>query len=92
MKLSYRENVKMYQFTDKNGTFKMERPENYNYLYFPVAGEHGIKSSLTPNWGGDSKLNQNAFIMEPVSSENLHNNRSGRNFWVKLTGEGSWSD
>ena len=81
----------MYQFTDKNGTFKMERPENYNYLYFPVAGEHGIKSSLTPNWGGDSKLNQNAFIMEPVSSENLHNNRSGRNFWVKLTGEGSWS-
>lgn len=78
-------------FTGKDGTFTMERPENYSYLYFPVAGEGGIKSALTPNLGGDSKLNQNAFIMEPVSSENLHNNRSTRNFWCRVDGTGAWS-
>ena len=48
------------QFVDNKGTFSMEKAENYNYLYFPVANEKGIKSAVTPNLGGDSKLNQNA--------------------------------
>ncbi|MBQ6888282.1 MAG: cellobiose phosphorylase [Lachnospiraceae bacterium] len=78
-------------FLDKNGNFAMKQPENYSYLYFPVAGEKGIKGAVTPNFGGDIKLNQNAFIMEPVSAENLHNNRSGRNFWCTVEGVGSWS-
>ena len=26
-------------FVDNDGTFFMENPENYSYLYFPVAGE-----------------------------------------------------
>ncbi len=78
-------------FLDKNGNFAMKQPENFSYLYFPVAGEKGIKGAVTPNFGGDIKLNQNAFIMEPVSAENLHNNRSGRNFWCTVEGVGSWS-
>ena len=81
----------MLKFIDNKGTFQMERPENFSYMYFPVAGEKGIKSALTPNLGGDSKLNQNAFILEPVSSENLHNNRSSRNFWCCIEGEELWS-
>lgn len=83
--------MKEIQFLDNKGTFTLRQPENYSYLYFPIAGEKGIKSSLTPNLGGDSKLNQNAFLMEPVSSENLHNNRSGRNFWCQIKGKGCWS-
>ncbi|MBP3489974.1 MAG: cellobiose phosphorylase [Roseburia sp.] len=79
------------RFLDEDGTFTIEQPENYSGLYFPVAGEQGIKSALSPNLGGDSKLNQNAFIMEPVSVENLHNNRSGRNFWCHVEGKGCWS-
>lgn len=79
------------RFLDDKGTFVMEQPENYSYLYFPVAGEQGIKSSLTPNLGGDCKLDQNTFLLEPVSAENLHNNRSTRNFWCHLEGEGIWS-
>lgn len=79
------------RFLDQNGTFFIERPENYSALYFPVAGERGIKSSLTPNLGGDIKTGQNAFLMEPVSVENLHNNRSGRNFWCHVKGRGAWS-
>ena len=78
------------KFLDTKGTFQLDNPENYSYLYFPVAGEKGIKSAVTPNLGGDSKLNQNAFILEPVSSENLHNNRSSRNFWC-VTEKGCWA-
>ena len=79
------------KFLGTDGTFTIEQPENYNYLYFPIAGEKGIKSCVTPNLGGDSKLNQESFILEPVSVENLHNNRSGRNFWCSIEGMGYWS-
>ena len=78
------------RFLDEQGTFSLDCPENYSYLYFPVANEQGIKSALTPNFGGDSKLDQNTFILEPVSAENLHNNRGVRNFWVKMDGQ-LWS-
>ncbi len=77
-------------FTDKDGTFSIQNPGNYSYLYFPVAGEAGLKSSLTPDLGGDSKIDQESFLLEPVSSENLHNNRSTRNFWCR-TKNGCWS-
>lgn len=50
-----------------------------------------MKSALTPNFGGDSKKSQNEFLLEPVSAENLHNNRSTRNFWCHMEGEGDWS-
>ncbi len=80
-----------YRFLDEKGTFALENPENYSYLYFPVAGEQGIKGAVTPNLGGDIKWNQNEFLLEPVSSENLHNNRSTRNFWCHVENLGSWS-
>lgn len=83
--------MKHINFIDNKGTFSLAQAENYSYLYFPIAGEKGIKSSLTPNLGGDSKLNQNSFILEPVSAENMHNNRSGRNFWCYVKDVGYWS-
>ena len=55
------------EFTDKNGTFRIHNPENYSGLYLPLAGETGLKSSITPNLGGDSKTDQNHFLLEPVS-------------------------
>ncbi|MDE6847667.1 MAG: cellobiose phosphorylase [Lachnospiraceae bacterium] len=83
--------MKGYHFLDEQGTFELDMSENYSYQYFPVAGEKGIKSALTPNFGGDSKRNQNEFLLEPVSVENLHNNRSTRNFWCHIEGRGNWS-
>lgn len=80
-----------YRFVDEKGTFMLDMPENYSYQYFPIAGENGIKSALTPNLGGDSKINQNEFLLEPVSVENLHNNRSSRNFWCQVDGVGCFS-
>ena len=84
-------NMKGYQFEDEQGTFHLKNAENISYLYFPIAGEAGLKSSVTPNLGGDAKINQNTFLLEPVSAENLVNNRSSRNFWCHVKGIGSWS-
>jgi len=60
-------------------------------MYFPLANEAGMMSAITPDLGGDIKLDQNTFLLEPVSSENLHNNKSSRNFWVYVEGKGAWS-
>jgi len=81
------------EFTDRHGSFRLLSPQNISYLYFPVAGEgpSGIRSSLTPQLGGDAKRDQNTFLLEPVSAENLHNNRATRNFWCKLKNGGAWS-
>ncbi len=36
------------KFIDKNGTFRLKNPENYNGLYLPIAGEKGIKIKYHP--------------------------------------------
>lgn len=79
------------EFLNHNGTFAIHNPENYSCLYLPLAGESGLKSSITPNLGGDCKKDQNHFLLEPVSVENLHNNRATRNFWCRVEGKGYWS-
>ncbi|MBE5875913.1 MAG: cellobiose phosphorylase [Lachnospiraceae bacterium] len=79
------------EFLGNDGTFTIKQPENYSGLYFPIAGEQGLKSAIAPNLGGDSKISQETFLLEPVSVENLHNNRSGRNFWCCVEGIGAWS-
>lgn len=76
--------MKKYEFVDEYGTFRLEQPENTSYLYFPIAGEQGIKGSVTPSLGGDIKLDQNHFLLQPVSAEELHNNKSTRNFWCRM--------
>ena len=83
--------MKNIDFIDKYGTFRIKNPENYSGLYLPIAGEEGLKSSITPTLGGDSKTSQNTFLLEPVSIENLHNNKGTRNFWCRIVGKGFWS-
>ncbi len=75
----------------KDEVFTLKNPENYSGLYFPIAGDNGMKSAVTPNLGGDAKLNQNAFLLEPVSIADLHNSRSVRNVWFHVEGKGVWS-
>ena len=71
-------------YLDNNGTFRLENAQNYSYLYFPLAGGKGLKSAITPELSGDSKVDQNHFLLQPVSAEELHNNKSSRNFWCRL--------
>ena len=79
------------KYLDKKGTFTLDNPDLTSYMYFPLANEAGMMSAITPDLGGDIKLDQNTFLLEPVSSENLHNNKSSRNFWVYVEGKGAWS-
>ena len=79
------------KFIDEHGSFLIEQPENTSYLYFPLASETGLKSAVTPNLGGDAKIDQETFLLEPVSSEDLHNNRSSRNFWLLKNGTDAYS-
>ena len=78
------------RFLDDDGTFTLNDPEAVSCLYFPLASEAGLKSAITPGLGGDCKLDQETFLLEPVSSENLHTSRSTRNFWC-VTEKGCWS-
>lgn len=80
-----------YFFTDKVGSFHLDNPEKSSYLYFPLAAENGLKSSVTPLLGGDSKTNQNTFLLQPVSAEELHNLKGTRNFWCAFPNGGAWS-
>lgn len=80
-----------YTYQDNKGTFVLRQPEETGYLYFPLASENGLKSAVTPLLGGDSKTDQNHFLLQPVSAEELHNNRSTRNFWCRIEGRGVWS-
>ena len=80
------------KFIDEHGSFLLKQAENTSYLYFPLASEKGLKSAVTPNLGGDAKIDQETFLLEPVSSENLHNNRSTRNFWFVCENQADSSD
>lgn len=79
------------QFLDDHGGFRLENAENTSYLYYPLASRQGLRSAVTPNLGGDAKLSQESFLLEPVSAENLHNNRSVRNVWCRLEDGSVWS-
>lgn len=80
-----------YEFLDRYGTFRMENPENTGYLYFPIAGENGVKGALTPVLGGDLKVDQNTFVLQPTSAEDLMESKITRNFWCCVDGKGCWS-
>ena len=69
------------RFLDDNGAFQLSEPEEVSGLYFPLASETGLKSAVSPNLGGDCKVDQETFLLEPVSVEDLHASRSTRNFW-----------
>ncbi|MDP5275150.1 GH36-type glycosyl hydrolase domain-containing protein [Chengkuizengella axinellae] len=80
-----------WKFIDNDSTFVLNNPQKSSYLYFPLVNEAGMMSAITPTLHGDIKTSQNTFLMAPVSSEDLHNSRAARNFWVHIEGEGAWS-
>ncbi|MCR4695425.1 MAG: cellobiose phosphorylase [Pseudobutyrivibrio sp.] len=78
------------KYLDSDGTFQVDQPDNVANLYFPLASETGLKSCVTPLLAGDAKVDQNHFVLEPESVENLNNNKSTRNFWCRVDGK-LWS-
>ena len=77
-----------YEFIDKDGSFRLKGAENDRELYFPIAGEHGLKSDITPNLCGDAKLDQNHFLLEPQSVGDLAQKADLAEFLVYDKGAG----
>ncbi|MFC1620681.1 GH36-type glycosyl hydrolase domain-containing protein [Candidatus Omnitrophota bacterium] len=84
-------NNPLWKFLDDTGTFVAKNPHEVSRLYFPLANEKGLLSSITPTLHGDIKTGQNTFLTPPVSTEDLSNSRYGRNFWLYIKGHGAWS-
>lgn len=80
-----------WKYIDEAGTFEWVNPHTMNQLYFPICNEAGMMSSVTPRLNGDAKTGQNTFLTLPVSIEDLHNNRSSRNFWICNKEMGAYS-
>ncbi len=80
-----------WQFIDEDFSFRALGAECTSRLYFPLANEASILSSITPDLHGDIKTNHNSFLTAPVTIEDLHNTKSNRNFWVHIEGKGVWS-
>ncbi len=72
----------LWEFTDSLGSFRVEAPTDISRLYFPLANDGGLLSSITPDLHGDIKSSHNSFLTQPVTIEDLHNTKSNRNFWV----------
>ncbi len=79
------------RFLDENGTFTADDAGAYRGLYFPLAGQTGLKSAVTPYLAGDAKTDQNHFLLPPVSVGDLYTGRSCRNFWCVPEGGAPWS-
>jgi cellobiose phosphorylase len=80
-----------WEFIDQDGTFRLIDPDGSSYLYFPLVNEAGMMSAVTPDLHGDIKADHNSFLTQPVSVEDLHQSRAGRNFWVSIPGYDPWS-
>jgi cellobiose phosphorylase len=81
----------LWEFTDPQGSFRFPQPDEVSRLYFPLANEGGILSSITPELQGDIKTGHNTFLTPPISVEDLYNTKSSRNFWAYVEGKGAWS-
>ena len=81
---------KKYNFKDSIGTFTLNQADQINYMYFPLVGKSGMKSSITPKVHGDAKIDQNSFALLPVSQEDLHSSLLSRNVWFSVD-EVAWA-
>lgn len=77
MNLKYNEN---YEFVVTNA-------QSLDYDYFPLTNGYKLKSSITHNLNGDSKIDQNHFILTPTSELDLKNSLLGRNIYLNVNNE-----
>jgi len=84
-------NNTLWKFLDDTGTFVAKNPHRLSRLIFPLANEKGILSSISPTLHGDIKIDQHTFLTTPASTEDLHDSRYNRNFWVYINGQDAWS-
>ncbi|MFH1414417.1 MAG: cellobiose phosphorylase [Candidatus Omnitrophota bacterium] len=81
---------KLWEFSDKSGSFKSGSANKIKNLYFPLANR-SLMSSVSPDLHGDIKANQNSFLLTPVSRQDLTDLKASRNFWIYINKDKVWS-
>jgi cellobiose phosphorylase len=76
----------LYRFTDERGSFRVDNPESWSRLYFPLVNEWGVLASITPSLQGDLTFDQHSFSSLPLVTEDLHLSRASHNFWLSFAG------
>jgi len=84
-------NKKLWTFNNDFGSFSSGEAYRINNLYFPLCNNAGLLSSVSPDLHGDTKIDYNSFLLQPVSRMALSNLKSSRNFWVYLNKDKVWS-
>lgn len=64
----------------------LELTQNDGY-YFPLFNFRGLRGSITPFFGGDLKLDQHHFLLEPTSETDLFSNIFSRNVVFRVDGD-----
>lgn len=77
-------NKPFWRFIDNSSTFIAKNPQDISFLYFPLANEAEMMSSISPELKGDIKTDNNSFLMLPTSRADLPDTNSSRNFWIYL--------
>jgi len=70
-----------------DGSYTIPKITRFSNLYFPLFNYHGMKSAITPTLHGDIKIDQNHYLMIPVSQEDLKNPLNARNFFFRVDGD-----
>ncbi len=78
-------------YTDEYNSVRIEDADQVSGIYAPLLNEGGVIGSITPTLHGDSKISQNAFLLQPVSIEDLHTSLMGRNVWFCVDGDHPWA-
>lgn len=76
---------------NEDGSFSLEHADLLSYLYFPLANTSGMKSAITPKFGGDAKIDQNHFLLQPVTNEDYHSSLMNRNMYFRINDKFTWS-
>jgi cellobiose phosphorylase len=91
MKKAKKQGSSWWDFVGEDETFRAENPDKISRLYFPLCNEAGLMSGITPRLHGDIKTGLNSFLTVPECTEDLHNTRSARHFWIVPEGREPWS-
>lgn len=78
------------EFLNHKGDFKLEYADGSTGLYFPLTNDLGIMNSISPRLDGDSKLDQNTFLLEPISIEHFQQADTARNVWFRINSSVLW--
>jgi cellobiose phosphorylase len=91
VKQNKKPNPSLWSFIGEDETFQADHPEKVSRLYFPLCNDAGLLSGITPQLHGDIKTGLHSFLTPPVTTEDLHNTRSSRNFWAAVDSKEPWS-